>query len=110
MKLLFDHNLSPKLVNRLGDLFPNSNHVYYLNLDQVEDRLVWQYARENNFTIVTRDSDYNELLILLGFPPKVIWVRHGNCSTDKIENILRTHYIDIEELAKIESLGLLTLY
>ena len=62
MKLLFDHNLSPKLVNRLGDLFPNSNHVYYLNLDQVEDRLVWQYARENNFTIVTRDSDYNELL------------------------------------------------
>lgn len=110
MKFLFDHNLSPKLVHRLADLFPHSNHVYYLGLDRVEDRQVWQYAKANNFTIITRDSDYNELLILLGFPPKVVWIRRGNCSTLEIEDILRTHCSDIQDLINTESLGLLTLY
>ena len=110
MKLLFDHNLSPRLVHRLGDLFLNSNHAYHLGLDRVEDRQIWQHAKENDFTIVTRDSDYNELLILLTFPPKIVWIRRGNCSTNEIENILRTHYVDIEELTNTESLGLLTLY
>ena len=110
MKLLFDHNLSPKLVYRLAELFPNSNHVYQLGLDQVEDRQVWQYAKANNFTIVTKDGDYNELLVLLGFPPKIIWIRRGYCSTKEIENILRVHYLDIQELTNTESLGLLTLY
>jgi predicted nuclease of predicted toxin-antitoxin system len=109
MKLLFDHNLSPKLIYRLAELFPNSNHVYQLGLDQVEDRQVWQYAKANGFTIVTKDSDYNELLILLDFPPKIIWIRRGNCSTNEIENILRMHYLDIQELINTESLGLLTL-
>jgi predicted nuclease of predicted toxin-antitoxin system len=110
MKLLFDHNLSPKLVYRLAELFPDSNHVYQLGLDQVEDREVWQYAKANGFTIVTKDGDYNDLLILLGFPPKVIWIRRGNCSTKEIENILRMHYLDIQDLTNTESLGLLTLY
>ncbi len=110
MKLLFDHNLSPKLIYRLAKLFPNSNHVYQLGLDQVEDRQVWQYAKTNDFMIVTKDGDYNELLILLGFPPKIIWVRRGNCSTNEIENILRIHYLDIQSLTDTESLGLLTLY
>ena len=110
MKLLFDHNLSPKLIYRLAELFPNSNHVYQLGLDQVEDRQVWQYAKANGFTIVTKDSDYNELLILLDFPPKIIWIRRGNCSTNEIENILRMHYLDIQELINTESLGMLTLY
>jgi len=110
MKLLFDHNLSPKLVYRLAELFPSSNHVYQLGLDRVEDRQVWQHAKTNDFTIVTKDGDYNELLILLGFPPKIIWIRRGNCSTNEIENILRIHHLDIQDLTNTESLGLLTLF
>ena len=58
MKLLFDHNLSPRLLNRLNDLFPGSNHIYMLEMDQADDRDVWAYARNNDFTIITRDSDY----------------------------------------------------
>jgi predicted nuclease of predicted toxin-antitoxin system len=110
MKLLFDHNLSPKLVYLVAELFPSSVHVYKLGLDQVEDRQVWQYAKTNDFTIVTKDGDYNELMILFGFPPKIIWIRRGNCSTNEIENILRNHYLDIHDLTNTESLGLLTLY
>jgi predicted nuclease of predicted toxin-antitoxin system len=109
MKLLFDHNLSPRLANRLADLFPESTHLYALGMDQTDDREVWNYAQTNDFTIVTRDSDYNELLVLRGFPPKVIWIRRGNCSTNEIETILRSHLIDIQTLASEATLGILTL-
>jgi predicted nuclease of predicted toxin-antitoxin system len=54
-------------------------------MDQADDHEVWNYAQTNGFTIVTRDSDYNELLVLRGFPPKVIWIRRGNCSTMKFQ-------------------------
>lgn len=110
MKLLFDHNLSPKLVNRLADLFPELTHLYTLGMDQADDREVWNYAQNNGFTIVTRDSDYNELLVLQGFPPKVIWIRRGNCSTSAIETMLRSHLLDIQTLISDSVLGILTLY
>ena len=109
MKLLFDHNLSPRLVARLSDLYPNSNHVYLIGLDQASDEVVWQYARENEFIIVTKDLDYNELVILRGFPPKVVWIRLGNCTTCQIEALLRLHNEDIKVLSEDPNLGLLTL-
>jgi predicted nuclease of predicted toxin-antitoxin system len=108
MKLLFDHNLSPRLVNRLADIFPDSNHVDNLEMAQADDSEVWVYAQNNGFTIATRDSDYNELIMLRDFPPKIVWIRRGNCS--KIEAMLRTHIIDIQRLFDDSSLGILTLY
>ena len=63
MKLLFDHNLSPRLVSRFADLYPDSNHLFNLNLDTAEDSFVWEYA-DNDFTIVTKDSDFYELSLL----------------------------------------------
>lgn len=110
MKLLFDHNLSPRLVQRLADLFPESTHVYTIDLDRADDREVWDYAQQNGFTIVTKDSDYNELLMVWGFPPKVIWIRRGNCSTAAIETILRSRLEDIQTLANDPTLGILNLY
>ncbi len=110
MKLLFDHNLSPRLVNRLADIFPDSNHVDNLGLAQAEDTEVWIYAKNNSFAIATKDSDYNELLMVRGFPPKIIWIRRGNCSTLEIELMLRTHINDIQTLFDDSLLGLLTLY
>ncbi len=110
MKLLFDHNLSPRLVNRLADIFPESNHVDNLELAQTDDSDVWVYAQNNGFIIATKDSDYNELLMLHGFPPKIIWIRRGNCSTSEIEAMLRTHINDIQTLFDDSSLGILTLY
>lgn len=64
MKLLFDHNLSPRLVNRLEDIYPNSQHLFNLTLDTAEDSVVWQYTREHGFMIVTKDSDFSELSLL----------------------------------------------
>jgi predicted nuclease of predicted toxin-antitoxin system len=79
VKLLFDENLSPKLVKQLADLYPDSNHVYHLGIDLVPDEEMREYARREGFVIVTKDSDFSDLCILLGFPPKVIWIRRGNC-------------------------------
>ncbi len=109
MKLLFDHNLSPRLVKRLGDLYPNSNHLFNLNLDTAEDSFIWQYARDNDFTIVTKDSDFSELSLLTGFPPKVIWIRIGNCTTNDIESLIRLHSEKIENFYRESNLGILIL-
>lgn len=65
MKLLFDHNLSPRLVDRLAKMYPNSQHLFLIGLDQADDLTVWEYARQNEFTVVTRDADFNELSKLL---------------------------------------------
>jgi predicted nuclease of predicted toxin-antitoxin system len=109
MKLLFDHNLSPRLVNNFADLYPNSQHLFLLEMDRDEDITIWEYARQQNYTIVTRDSDYNDLSLVRGFPPKVIWIRRGNCSTREIENMLRAATADIQEFFQNPGLGILTL-
>jgi len=80
MKLLFDHNLSPRLVQRLADLYPGASHVALGGLDRATDLAVWTYAQTNEYVIVTKDSDFNDVSVLRGFPPKVIWLRLGNCS------------------------------
>lgn len=110
MKLLFDQNLSPRLVNRVADLYPDSQHVSFVGLDQADDRALWEYANQNDFTVITRDSDFSELSLLRGFPPKVVWIRRGNCSTNQIEEILRSHHQDIIQFNDDSSLGVLTLY
>ena len=96
MKLLFDQNLAPSLVSRLVDLYPESEHVYLVGLDRASDEAVWDYARDNDYLIVTRDTDFSELSVVRGSPPKVLWVRIGNCTTGQIEALLRAHHAAIE--------------
>ena len=92
MKLLFDQNLSHKLVRLLADLFPGSVHVRTVGLKTAGDPLVWEYAKNNDLMIVSKDSDFHQRSFLYGFPPKVIWVRLGNCSTADVERVLRTNF------------------
>jgi predicted nuclease of predicted toxin-antitoxin system len=108
MKLLFDHNLSPRLVDRLADLYPDSMHVETVGLGKALDRAVWSYAQQNNCII--EDVDFSELGLLLGFPPKVVWIRRGNCATRDIETILRGNYDAIKTLSDDPNTGILTLF
>lgn len=110
MKLLFDQNLSPKLVKSLDDTFPHSNHVFPLGLGETDDTKVWEYAKQNNFILVTKDADFGDLSVLRGFPPKVIWIRRGNCKTSDIENILRNNLDVIKSLENDKQIGLITLF
>jgi predicted nuclease of predicted toxin-antitoxin system len=110
MKLLFDHNLSPRLVHLLAADHPQSQHVFLLSMDQSDDRQIWDYAGRNDFIIVTRDSDYNDLSLIRGFPPKVIWIRRGNCTTQEIAQILQSATRLIQQLAQDPTIGVLTLH
>ncbi|MFL4980919.1 MAG: DUF5615 family PIN-like protein [Xanthobacteraceae bacterium] len=91
MKLLFDQNLSFKLCQQLADIFPGSSQVRLVGLEAADDRAIWQYAGANGFTLVSLDADFAEMAILIGPPPKVIWLRCGNRSTWELATLLRTH-------------------
>ena len=68
MRLLFDNNLSHKLCSLLQSAYPDSAHLARLGLGDSPDREVWNYAKQNDFTIVTKDEDFNYLSRLYGFP------------------------------------------
>ncbi|CAG1008866.1 hypothetical protein ANAEL_03729 [Anaerolineales bacterium] len=108
--LLFDQNISPRLVDRLTDIYPGSVHVFNLGLGNAMDIEIWQYAHDNDYMIVTKDADFSEFGIIKGFPPKIIWIRRGNCSTQEIETILRENYSAISELSEDPETGILTLF
>lgn len=95
MKLLLDQNLSPRLVNQLADLYPDSAHVLSLGLERSSDDELWSHAQANGFMILSKDGDFSDLAILRGFPPKVIWLQLGNCTTGQVATALRGHFDDI---------------
>ena len=109
MKLLFDQNLSPRLCHRLADEFPGSAHVSHVELEESDDRDVWKFARDKGFTLVTKDADFADLVILRGPPPKVVWLRLGNCSTNEVEMLIRTHSAVIQELDDDDAVGFISL-
>ena len=96
MKLLFDENLSHKLVRLLADLFPDSAHVRDVGLKAADDPVVWMYAKDNGLMIVSKDSDLRQRSFVFGHPPKAVWVRLGNCSTSDVEDLLRRNFAAIE--------------
>ncbi len=109
MKLLFDENLSPKLTSRLSDLFPNSIHVRDVGMNATIDPIVWNYAKDNDFMIVSKDADMHDLSLVYGNPPKVIWLRLGNCSTLQVETLLRRDFSAIQLFYEDETVSLLSL-
>jgi predicted nuclease of predicted toxin-antitoxin system len=100
MKLLFDENLSPKLVQTLADIFPDSAHVDRIGFGGSPDDDVWDYAKVNGFTLVSKDSDFYDKSMLYGHPPKVIWIKRGNCSNRQIQLLLRNKLEPINAFAQ----------
>jgi predicted nuclease of predicted toxin-antitoxin system len=91
VKLLFDQNLSFKLCRQLADVFPDSDQVRLIGMEEADDRMIWEYAKTNEFILVSQDVDFADLASLYGPPPKVIWLRCGNQPTKAIEKRLRDH-------------------
>ena len=95
MKLLFDHNLSYRLVSALRDRYPDSVHVREIGLQAADDEVVWSYARDHGFVIVSKDAEFHQRSLVLGAPPKFVWIRLGNCSTDEILALLKSRHPDL---------------
>ena len=88
MKLLLDENFSPTLAEALRSLFPGTIHVNDCGLAAASDGVIWEFARHNGLVIVSKDSDFYDRAILLGSPPKLVWIRAGNCSTSDIRRLV----------------------
>ena len=95
MKLLFDESLSFKLVAALADIYPDSKQVREIGLLGVDDLSVWNYAAANGFLLVSKDVDFYERSLVLGAPPKIIWLRIGNSTVNETTLLLRSKYIVI---------------
>ena len=97
VKLLFDQNLSPRLSTLLRAEFPGSAHVRQFGLARAADPVVWAHAAAQGFVITSKDVDFQQRALLLGPPPKVVWVRLGNCLTQHVEALLRSHHATLLE-------------
>jgi predicted nuclease of predicted toxin-antitoxin system len=97
MNILIDQNLSPRLVDLLADIYPGSTHVQSISLDRASDDEIWIYARNGDFVILAKDADFNQISVIRGTPPKVLWVQLGNCTTDEVEAAIRRERVSIDE-------------
>ena len=109
MKLLFDENISLKLVNLVVKEFPKSNHIDFLRMQGTTDSCIWEYAKTENYIIVSKDNDFRQRSFLLGFPPKVIWLSVGNGGTKLIASLLLKNSEQIKTFANHSNEALLVL-
>ncbi len=97
MKLFFDQNISYRIVKKVNEIFPESIHCSTAGLNGKPDLLLRKFCKENNFTIITFDSDFYEMANLYGHPPKIIWIRSGNKTTNEISNLLHKYESQIKD-------------
>ena len=97
MKLLLDQNIPRKILPNILGLFPSSAHVFLLGLHGADDMAIWEYAKQSGYIIVTKDSDFHEIGLLNGIPPKVIWLRCGNGTNEFISKLLINKLSEITE-------------
>jgi len=109
MKLLLDQNLPRQLAGSLQLNFPGSSHVWLLGMAEASDEDVWAYAAEHGYVIVSKDTDFINRALLRGHPPKVIYLKVGNCSSKTVRDILLSRLADILDFLDdpIESLLML---
>lgn len=109
MRLLFDENLSEQLVGMLADLFSDSLHIRPLAGAGASDLYVWRLAAEHGCLLVTKDEDFQRLSVWRGAPPKVVWIRLGNCSTQEVAQLLRARHDVIQAFEAHEDATFLAL-
>jgi predicted nuclease of predicted toxin-antitoxin system len=109
MALLFDQNISFRLIKEILPHFPESKQLREVGLEGKQDREIWKWAKFNGYCIVSFDSDFVDLSLLFSFPPKVIWLRIGNSSTDRIAKVIISKKEEIKNFLKNEVEGILKL-
>jgi predicted nuclease of predicted toxin-antitoxin system len=109
VKLLFDENLSFRLAVALKDLYPDSSHVRDVKLLGAPDEQIWNYARDEDFILVSKDTDFYQRSIVFGAPPKVIWLRIGNANGRAAIKLLRDSYLLVRRFIDDPDAGFLVL-
>lgn len=86
--LLLDQNISYKVARQLAIHFHGIVHVSDVKLLNASDEQIWEYARTHLLAIVTFDSDFLNISLLRGIPPKIILLKTGNRKTQALINLL----------------------
>jgi predicted nuclease of predicted toxin-antitoxin system len=97
VKLLLDQQLSRRLIPLLAGAFPGTTHVVLVGLSNSSDDAIWEFAKSEGFTIVTKDEDFQVLSFSRGHPPKVIWIRSGNGPTAQVMEVITSARSIIDE-------------
>ena len=109
MRLLFDENLAARLVGLLADAYPGSAHLDHAGLLGASDAAVWQHAAAGGYVLVTKDEDFQRLSVIRGPPPKVVWIRLGNCATADVARLLHVRAEQIARFVEHEDAAFLAL-
>lgn len=109
MKLLFDENLSPRLINLLAGEFPLCTHLETLGMRGITDASIWDYAKKHGFAIVSKDNDFRQRAFVYGAPPQVIWLSIGNASTRAVAELLRSRVARIQSFIQDSNDSMLVL-
>ena len=109
MRLLFDENLAARLVALLADVYPESTHLAHAGLLGAPDAAVWAHAAADGYVLVTKDEDFQRLSVVRGPPPKVVWIRLGNCATADVARLLRLRRDDLERFVAHDEAAFLAL-
>ena len=76
---------------------PFASQVRLLGLENSTDFIIWDFAKENDYTIITFDTDFYDISLINGTPPKIVWLRFGNTSTKQLESYIRSNLDLIKE-------------
>jgi len=110
VKLLFDQNISARIVRLLDETFPDCTQVTLMTLNNARDMEIWDWAKRNDFCIVTFDSDFLDIATMHGFPPKVLLLRTGNRKTASLAELLQNKKETIEEFFQNANIGCLEIF
>ena len=97
MKILFDQNISFRVIKKISTLYPDAKQIRSIGLENSSDIHIWEFAKDNGYSIVTFDADFYDITNLKGHPPKIIWLRIGNTSTDNIAKLFIDKFDQIHD-------------
>ena len=109
MKLLLDQNISNRIIPKLLKHFPEVKHVKDYGLNNSNDIEIWKFAKNEHRIMVTFDSDFYDMSLIYGSPPKIIWIRTGNIKTNTLAEILISNKVKIENIVIQNHYSCLTL-
>ena len=107
MNFLLDNNLSPQLCRLIKIPGISIRHVSEFSLAESSDQTIWKYAQKNDLIIVTKDVDFNEISFLNGFPPFVVWLKIGNCTTSDVQRIIEQNISLLQDITANKYAGVI---
>lgn len=90
-----DSHLSPRIAEWIQEtLGLEAVALRELGLRDADDTEIFSRAREADIIILTKDKDFADMVICIGSPPRVIWLRCGNTSESRLKELLLLYLRD----------------